>query len=183
MEDVSVMNRIVSASILALGAVLGAHFLVDANSAVIPPVVILDMNGEPVGPVVGFVKSQKPFVRIVDPVNDVPVFPEVLNESHMRVTDERTFFSLAGCTGTAYHEVPFAEEGLEALSGFMYSIADMGAGQLLFASPTSDAGSMIGIQSQYLNDMCSNTMDTKTLRAATVVLDLDATHPPPYSLP
>jgi hypothetical protein len=170
--------------ILALGSAPAR-----AQSAVVPAMVIEDGNGNPLGPVVGFTMGgQDPFalVRLIDPVNNVPVVVTVFDSDDLVAGDNRTYFSAADCTGTAYHAAG-SEQGLPAVSGYNHSIARQDTGppgnQKLFASSVADAGSSTSYASQYVNNSCSNSGGTSILRTATAVLDIDAAHPTPYSFP
>ena len=156
------------------------------GTVVLPGFVVKDNNGSPIGPVVAVAGRDSPVVRMLDSTNNVPVFVEVRHATALVVTDERTFFSMADCTGTAYHEVPSQAQGLDAITGFMHSVARIGTmpagNQQLFASSTSDTGASTMYSSQYLNDACSpSSSDTRTLREATSVMDIDAAHPTPYT--
>ena len=153
------------------------------NTVILPGFVVRDNNNTPIGPVVGVTSRDNPVVRMLDTTNNVPVFVEVRTPTGLVVTDERTYFSMTDCQGTAYHEVPFEERGLSALTGHMHSVARVNGGnQQLFASDSTAAGSSIMYQSQYLNTgPCSNSSSTITLRVATSVLDIDAAHPTPYT--
>lgn len=155
------------------------------STARVPFLVITDNTDIPIGPVVSFDPGLGiPVIRIEDPEENIPVFLQVRNSTHMLGVMATTFFEDPGCLGTAYHDSTFSvnELGLADLTGFIHSVALPGSGgQWLFRSDISQAGVSTGIQSTYtFNNGCQDGGNTLTLRPAVAVMDLDTAFPSPY---
>jgi hypothetical protein len=157
-----------------------------AQSGVLPPVVVADLNGDPIGPVVGFQDANSPIIRVMDTAMDLPVFLRVRDDGWLQTSVSTTFFGGDTCTGTVYHpSSPQTESGLYALMGFAYSVARLGAGnQAVYRSNLSTAAGSVSILSTFnASNACDDTdLGLLTVRTATFVLDLDAAHPPPYQV-
>lgn len=152
----------------------------------LPAFVVNDNNGNPIGPVVSFDPGVgRPIVRIEDTNVNAPVFLEVLSTTQLDSIMSTTYFDEAGCTGDAFHNAAFGlnQDGVQALYGFVYSVAFSNSAQRLFRSEvatTPTAGNTMLSRFTSNQGCIDDTLDIDS-RAATEVLDLDAAFPPPYS--
>jgi hypothetical protein len=152
--------------------------------AVIPPLVVRDGQGDVVGPVVGFETLTQPIVRLVDEEVGVPVFVVVRTGQLLEAGIRKTYFGGSDCTGTPYHDPAFADaiQGLAQLTGYAYSVADVGGlGAWLIRSGVSASGAFSTYQSRF-DGACTNASPTsKFLRPALAIRDLGAEFPPEYT--
>jgi hypothetical protein len=169
-----------------------------AQDAVVPWLVVKDANGQSL-PVIGFGGSASTmYVRVVDPVNDIPVPLAIVRKDGGTANDLKglyteTYFAQTDCAGTAYHKTfgeASDEVGHPGVTGWAHTVAPCNGSpgnQCLWASSiavTADA-TPDPLDSRWTNGACTNDdySPTSSLRQATSVLDITIAHPPPYSIP
>jgi hypothetical protein len=183
-EDLFVRATYLIIAVVCLFGVLAPRSI-EGQVAVLPVMVIEDVNGDPVGPVVSSQSLNEVVIRLVDTAVSAPVLVAVKDDDQLAGAMDTTYFSGVSCTGTIYHNpsFTFASVGLAKLTGYAYSIVRLAGEQWLVRSLTSDAGSSATYVSKFVSssDQCLAESNTVTLRQAAAALNLDAAHPPPYA--
>ena len=125
--------------------------------------------------------AMTPIVRMIDPMNNIPVFVNIVTAIDLNISNSQTYFLTSNCTGTAYHKIK-VEFGVPAITGFRHSIARRWVlgNQELFATAVDGGVHVNFYNSVYRNMNCFEESGNSSLTQALSVLDIDAAHPPPY---
>lgn len=167
---------------LTVAAAAGA-----ATVSIHPSMIVADDNGAILGPVIGFASNGRPLVLIKDPTepNTAPrgVIVRVESSEDLSTEDDfEVFYSDPGCTGTAYLKPASERFGVTEMTNINYSVGLNGTDVVLYKG--LGAGSNTPYESFYRSTTvsCSAASGSRSLVAATQIINFTNDHPAPYGV-
>lgn len=179
--------RTLPVSIILGAAALLVGFTAGAETVSInPSMVVSDNNGAVVGPVIGFATNGRPEVLINDTTQpgNMPrgVIIRVEKNGLSTEDDFEVYYSATGCTGTPYLKPASERSGLAEMTDINYSVGLNGSDTVLYKA--SGGGTTTSYQSFYRSTTlsCTDSSGSRSLVAATQVMNITNDHPPPYGV-